>query len=200
MAHTKFSILPRVITWQVFCSYVQFNVSSKSRGLGSSQDRSWQTNHFCFPFSGLILAEVKGWANYMLYVCVWREGGMRLLLGCGRVPFPFLSNRCGLATTCNFPAGNWERVPTTYMVVVLFLERPALLSAPRPQTRPSSCTAPQLRKGNLYSGEQARRSHTMLNRSTQPRTVVTAKNSRALQFTLTNSPNHNCGSGTLAFE
>ena len=39
-----------------------------------------------------------------------------------------------------------EVVLTTYMGVVLFLERPALLSAPRPQTSPSSCTALQLQK------------------------------------------------------
>ena len=53
----------------------------------------------------------------------------------------------------NLTAG--EVVLTTYMVVVLFLERPAFQSGPRPRTSPSSCTALQLRKGNLYSGEQA---------------------------------------------
>ena len=36
--------------------------------------------------------------------------------------------------------------------IVLCSERPALLSAPQPQTSPSSCTTLQLRKGNVYSG------------------------------------------------
>ncbi len=81
-----------------------------------------------------------------------------------------------LSTSHSLTAG--EVVLTTYMGVVLFLERPALPSAPRPQTSPSSCAALQLRKGNLYSGEQARRSHTMLTRSTLP-----GLDSCALQFT-----------------
>ena len=49
-----------------------------------------------------------------------------------------------------------EVVLTTYMIVVLFLERPALLSAPRPQTSPSSCTTLQLLNWNLYREEKAR--------------------------------------------
>ena len=58
-----------------------------------------------------------------------------------RVLVPFFSNRCGLAILHNFTAGNRELVLTTYMAVALFLERPALLSATQPQTRPSYCTA-----------------------------------------------------------
>ena len=55
---------------------------------------------------------------------------MRLLFhGCKELVL-FFSIRCGLATLHNFTVGNWELVLTTYMAIVLFPERPALLSEP----------------------------------------------------------------------
>ena len=50
----------------IFCGYVHFNASIERRGLGSSQYRSWQTNHFLVWFSGNILAKWKLWADCML--------------------------------------------------------------------------------------------------------------------------------------
>ena len=97
----------------------------------------------------MILAEVKLWANYMLYVvvcvcvcvcvvcvCVCR-GGMRLLfLGC-KGACSFLVKQMWTVPHKLTPG---EVVLTTYMLVVLFLERSVLLSVPRPRTSPSSCT------------------------------------------------------------
>ena len=82
------------------------------------------------------------------------RGERLLFLGCKSACFLQM-----WITLHNFTSG--EVVLTTYMIVVLFLERPALLSAPRPQTSLSSCTALQLLNGNLYKEENAY-SHCML--------------------------------------
>ena len=123
-------------------------------------------------------------------VCVCGAGMRMLFLGCKGV-CSFLVKQMWTSYYAQFTAGNWERVLTTYMVVVLFLERPALLSAPRPQTSPSSCAALQLRKGNLNSREQAQVTYDA--KSRQYRICVLC-NSLS-----TNSPNHKCSSGTITF-
>ena len=73
-------------------------------------------------------------------VCV---GGMRLLFCLYKGACFFLAKQMWTIPH-NLTAG--EVLFTTYMVVVLFLERPALLSVQRPQTSPSSYTALQLQK------------------------------------------------------
>ena len=84
--------------------------------------------------------------------CVCREGDDTAIFGC-KGACSFLVKQMWTVPH-NLTAG--EVVLTTYMGVVLFLERPALLSAPRPRASPSYCTALQLRKGNLYGGGKAR--------------------------------------------
>ena len=107
----------------------------------------------------------------------------------GGCTYGCFSFRARQMSTVPYILTSGEVVLTTYMVLVLILERPALLSAPRPQTSPSSCTVLQLRKGNLYSGEQAV--------STLPRTGCRIRVFYNIHW-LTNSPNHNCSSGRIA--
>ena len=59
---TKISLVPRVIAWQVFCTYVYLNASIETCHKG--QDGSQQTNYnLASFFTGVILAEMKDWAN-----------------------------------------------------------------------------------------------------------------------------------------
>ena len=66
-----------------------------------------EVGHFNLTFSGFILAKVIFWANYMLSVCVCveGEGGWDCYFLGVRVLVPFFSNRCVLATLCNFTVG-----------------------------------------------------------------------------------------------
>ena len=142
----KFSVFSRVTNWQVFCSYVHFNASHQSLVRIGADKRTTSV-------SPSVAWHWMRWNSrpttcvcVCLHVCVDKQ--------MWTVPH-------------NLTTG--EVVFTTYMLVVLFLERPALPSAPRPQTN-SSCTALQLRKGSLHSKEKAHRLHTMLTQSTLLRT------------------------------
>ena len=75
-----------------------------------------------------------------------------------------------------------EMVLTTYKVVVLFRDRPAFQSGPRPQESPSSCTALQLRKRNLYSGKKDTQValYTIPLRLTHPTATAAVNNSMLL--------------------
>ena len=140
MTLAKYSILSRVTTWQVKCSYVHFNASVKAGTWGLVRIGADKRTTSVSPSAAWYwLRWNSGPTTCCVRVRVCRGGY-------GRVLLRFVPNRCGLFHTIYLTAG--EVVLTTYMGVALFLERPALPSAPRPQTIPSSCTTLQLRKGN----------------------------------------------------